>query len=159
MGELVITARRYSVKAGIGCLLLGLLLSGLMAAGAFWFPPLIFGALLPFIAALVWVLLLRAGSHYRLYPERLEVEKGVVSRGIDNIELFRIRDVGLRQGILGRMLNVGEVYIHSTDASTPDLVVSGIDQPREFYQALRERVTESRAHRQTMIVEEGGRMP
>ncbi|MBI3909935.1 MAG: PH domain-containing protein [Armatimonadetes bacterium] len=96
---------------------------------------------------------------YRLFPDRLEVDRGIFTRNIDNLELFRVRDVGLRQGVLGRLMNFGDVYVHSTDSTAPDVHLVGIDDPRGFYQQLRELVTQSRALHRTLIVEEGGVMP
>ena len=95
---------------------------------------------------------------YRLHHDRLEIESGIVSRRIENIDLFRVRDVGLKQSLGGRMLNFGDLYIHSTDSSTPDLHVRGIDNPRGYYEELRDRVGSSRASGQTMIIEQGGTM-
>ena len=72
---------------------------------------------------------------------------------IENLQVFRVRDVALRQGILDRILNVGDVLVTSTDVSTPVLVVRGIDDPRSFYASLRELVAASQAEKRTMIVE------
>ena len=79
-------------------------------------------------------------SVYTLYGDRMEVESGILSRRIENIDLFRVRDVGLHQSILGRLLNYGDLYILSTDSSAPQLQIRGIDNPRGFYQIIRERV-------------------
>jgi membrane protein YdbS with pleckstrin-like domain len=123
----------------------------LFAVGAFPFVP---AAVFPVAAVFVYARLNRAGSTYRLFPDRIEVESGLIGRKIENVELFRIRDIGLRQGFLGRMANWGDVYIHSTDSSTPDLHIRAIDAPKEFYQQLRQLVSSARAQSRTMIVEE-----
>lgn len=154
--------RRHSGRALLGGWLVGGLLTLLLVLAAFFFPllllPLILASPVPLLWAWLRGRLLRAGATYRLYPDRLEIERGILGRRVENVELFRIRDLGIRQGLLARVLNYGEVYIHSTDASAPDLVLANIDAPRAFYQALRDKVTESRAHRQTLIVEEGHEM-
>ena len=112
---------------------------------------------------LAWVFaqsrLARIGSSYRLYGDRLELESGVVSRKIENVELFRIRDVGLRQGLFGRLGDFGDVYVHSTDSTTPDVHLKGIDSPREFYEEIRARIAASRAQGRTMIMEQGSYQP
>jgi membrane protein YdbS with pleckstrin-like domain len=160
MAEPVLT-RRHSWKSLTGPIAGSILLGALLlAAGVLttaW--PVALLSPLPALAVFGWGWVHRAGSSYRVYPDRLEMEQGMLSRRIENVELFRVRDVGMKQGFLGRMLGFGEVYVHSTDASAPDIVVSAIDHPREFYQTLRDLVTESRAHRQTMIVEEGRALP
>jgi membrane protein YdbS with pleckstrin-like domain len=141
----------YLIAAAVGvAVALGVLLTNL---SAYWYWLAL--APLPLLAVYVYVALIRAGTSYKLFPDRLEVESGLFNRKIENLELFRVRDVGLRQGFLGRIFNFGDLYVHSTDSSAPDLHITGIDSPKDFYQDFRGRVTASRASARTMIVEEG----
>jgi uncharacterized membrane protein YdbT with pleckstrin-like domain len=137
-------------------------IAGLVIAGICFMTPLPWLAPLGLLP-LAWVFVLsrlsRIGNSYRLYGDRIEMESGIVGRKIENIELFRIRDVGLRQGLFGRLGDYGDVYVHSTDSSTPDLHLKGIDSPREFYQEVRARITASRAQGRTMIMEQGSYNP
>jgi membrane protein YdbS with pleckstrin-like domain len=143
----------HYAAAVVGAIALAALL---FAVQAYPFVP---AAVLPVAAVFVYARVIRAGNTYRLYPDRLEVESGLIGRKIENVELFRIRDIGLRQGFLGRMANWGDVYVHSTDSSTPDLHIRAIDAPKEFYQQLRQLVSSARAQSRTMIVEESQPMP
>jgi uncharacterized membrane protein YdbT with pleckstrin-like domain len=108
----------------------------------------------PLLIGIAYSWLVRLGAEYRLYPDSLEIETGLVSRNIDNLQLFRVRDLGLRQSLIGRLLGVGDVNVTSTDQSTPHLIIRGVAGPRALYATLRERVAESQATRRTMIVEE-----
>lgn len=72
------------------------------------------------------------------------------------MELFRVRDVGLRQGLFGRLANYGDIYIHSTNSSTPDLHIRSVDAPKQVYEEIRALVSDSRASHRTMIVEQSG---
>ena len=156
MAELL-AERRVSGKAFIGhhvaAVVAGIITVAVLSVTGFaaWMPV----AILPWLGVLAYTYLARLSGTYRLYPDRMEVESGLASRKIENVQLFRVRDVGLRQGLLGRLADFGDVYVHSTDSSTPDLHVRSIDAPREFYNQLRELSSESRAHHRTMIVEEG----
>lgn len=150
-----IADRRISDRAFLGhyalAVALGLAIAvGLFLTGQGLFAP---AALLPFAGVWVYAYLSRLSHHYRLFDDRIEVESGIISRRIENIELFRVRDVGLSQGLLGKMANFGDIYIHSTDSSTPDVHVTAIDDPRHFYQVVRDAVGRSRAQHKTMIVE------
>jgi len=107
----------------------------------------------PLLIGIAYSWLVRLSAEYRLYPDSLEIETGLVSRNIDNLQLFRVRDLGLRQSLLGRLLGVGDVEVTSTDQSTPHLVIHGVAGPRALYDALREGVA-AQATRRTMIVEE-----
>ena len=153
-----ISERRISDRAFAGHYVMAVVAGIVIAAICFFAAQGVFSPLgvLPALGVFAYSRMARLGTEYRLFPDRIEVESGLVSRKIENIELFRIRDVGLRQGLFGRMGNYGDVYIHSTDSSTPDLHVRAIDAPREFYQQLRQLVSTSRAQGRTVIMEESG---
>jgi uncharacterized membrane protein YdbT with pleckstrin-like domain len=89
-----------------------------------------------------------------VFDDSLEVESGLLARRIDNLQLFRVRDLGLRQSLFGRILGVGDVSITSTDRSSPHLRLRGVADPREVYQTLRDLVARSQATRRTVIMEE-----
>lgn len=153
-----ILERRISNRAFTGQYLLAWVAGGALGTGlALIMPPLFLLCLLPPAGVFVYARLAQAGSRYRLFPDRMEVESGIISRKIENVELFRVRDVGLRQGLLGRMANYGDIYLHSTDSSTPDLHLRSVDAPKEVYEEIRALVSESRAQHRTMIVEQTGR--
>ena len=109
---------------------------------------------LPLLIGIAWAWLVRLGSEYRVFEDSVEMQSGVVSRNIDNLQLFRVRDLGLSQGVAGRILGFGDVIITSTDQSTPHVTLRGIDDPRHVYETLRGLVSRSQATRRTMIVEE-----
>ena len=153
--------RRISDRAFLGQYVVAGVIGVVVAAICFmtpmpWLAPI---GLLPLAWIFVQSRLARIGSSYRLYGDRLELESGIVSRKIENVELFRIRDVGLRQGLFGRLWDFGDVYVHSTDSSTPDVHLKGIDSPREFYEEIRARIAASRAQGRTMIMEQGSYQP
>ena len=88
----------------------------------------------------------RWSVRYRLTSQRLFVETGIFSCRKDELELLRVDDVNVTQNLLERIFGVGNVVIHSTDASNPELTVAGIDDPdtlkehvREFTRVLRKR--------------------
>jgi uncharacterized membrane protein YdbT with pleckstrin-like domain len=111
-------------------------------------------ALAPIIIAQIYGWLVRANTEYRIYTDSLEIESGILSRKIDNIQLFRVRDLGLDQPLFGRMLGYGNLSLTSTDQSAPHLILHGVDDPRALYETLRELIAKSQAARRTMIVEE-----
>jgi uncharacterized membrane protein YdbT with pleckstrin-like domain len=108
----------------------------------------------PLLVGIAYSWLVRVGAEYRLYPDSLEIQTGLVSRTVDNLQLFRVRDLRLRQSLVGRLLGVGDLSVTSTDQSTPHLMIRGVAEPRALYDALREGVAGSQATKRTMIVEE-----
>lgn len=102
------------------------------------------------VAAGSW--LVRASREYRIFQDSLEVDTGIVARRIDNIQMFRVRDIGLSQSVLGRILGVGDVIVTSTDHSSPLIVLRGANDPRAVYETLRGLVAKT-ATRRTIVVE------
>lgn len=160
-GLVPLLERRISDRAFFGHYTLAVVAGAAIAAVLFATDaaPLAPLGLLPLAGVFVHSRLVRISSSYRLFADRMEVESGILSRRIENVELFRVRDVGLRQGFLGRLFNFGDVYLHSTDSSTPDLHVRAVDSPRELYEQVRALISTSRAQNRTLIVEEGQPFP
>ena len=78
-----------------------------------------------------------AATRYRLTTQRLFVQTGLVAKKLEEVELFRVKDVTLRQGVLDRLMGVGTVTVLSTDDTTPRLELAGILQPLEAKEAIR----------------------
>jgi uncharacterized membrane protein YdbT with pleckstrin-like domain len=156
-----ILRRRRSYRGFLGLYILAGIVAAAIWIGGYEYlrtnlDPMIIGAvgLAPLLIAFVWAVVARSSIEYRVHSESIEMESGVVSRRIDNLQLFRVRDLNLNQSLFGRLVGVGDVTVTSTDQSTPRLVLQGIDDPRAVYEKLRELVAASQATRRTMIVEE-----
>ena len=156
--ELVVQ-KRISLKNFIGTYLLLIFAAGLiwgigysqkLASGWIVGP----AGLAPLVIGGLWIYLVYVSTEYRVFQDSLEVESGIISRNIENIQLFRVRDIGLKQGIVGRILNVGNIAITSTDQSNPHFTLHGVDGPRGMYDTLRDLVSKSQATRRTVIMED-----
>jgi uncharacterized membrane protein YdbT with pleckstrin-like domain len=117
-------------------------------------PLIILIGFVPLMVGIVYTWLVRVNTEYRVFQDSLEIESGIVSRRIENIQLFRVRDLGLAQSILNRVADVGDVIVTSTDQTAPHYRLRGVADPRALYEQLRELVSKSQATRRTMIVEE-----
>jgi uncharacterized membrane protein YdbT with pleckstrin-like domain len=78
----------------------------------------------------------RVSVKYRLTNQRLFHEQGILRRVTDRIELIDIDDVTLEQGIVERVLGVGTVRVSSTDRTTPELLMPGIDDVKAIADAI-----------------------
>ena len=117
-------------------------------------PTVFLVGLVPFLVGLLYSWLVRLNTEYRLFQDSLEVESGIISRRVENIQLFRVRDLGLAQSILNRIVGVGDIIVTSTDQSAPHYRIRGVEDPRQVYEQLRELVSKSQALRRTMILEQ-----
>ena len=113
---------------------LGLLVWGVLLA------PVGIGLIL---LARAWYLV--ASTRYRLTTQRLFAQTGLIAKNLEEVELFRVKDVTLSQGMLDRMLGTGTVTVLSTDDTAPRLALAGIREPLAAKEAIR---TAFRAARQ-----------
>lgn len=73
----------------------------------------------------------RLSVHYRLSTQRLITESGILWRTVDRVELIDIDDVTYRQGPVERLFGVGSILVSSSDRTTPELTLPGIEEVRE----------------------------
>ena len=111
-------------------------------------PPLAAG---PAAAAfLLWALYLlatftlRRAVRYRLTAQRLEVERGILGKRYESIDLWRVRDVVLEQSLLERLRGVGRITVVSTDEVEPELLVGPVPEAKALYDLLRDAVALAR---------------
>lgn len=77
------------------------------------------------------------GTAYRLTTQRLFIHRGILRRTTDQVELLRVDDVRIVQGIIDRLVNTGNVEIHSSDESEESVALLSIAEPAEVCEALR----------------------
>lgn len=88
---------------------------------------------------------------YTLTNQRLKIRIGVLSRRVDEIELYRIKDVEYFASYFERMWSIGNIRIISTQRTDRCPVIKGIRNAEEIRELLRKHVQMSR--RQTRAQE------
>ena len=73
----------------------------------------------------------RLSVKYRLTNHRLFHERGILRRVTDRIEIIDIDDVTFEQGIVERVLGVGTIHVSSSDRTSPELLMPGIDNVKQ----------------------------
>jgi len=110
---------------------------------------IIFGILLIPVFLVGLIILLNvwyktASLKYRLTTQRLFVQKGLIAKHLEELELFRVKDVTVRQGILQRILGFGTIIVLSTDDSNPQTALIGINKPVDVKETIRNTFRASR---------------
>jgi membrane protein YdbS with pleckstrin-like domain len=95
------------------------------------------------------------GCKYRLTTQRLVLATGLVARRVEEIELYRVKDVTVSQGFLGRLLGFGTVIVHGNDSSTPRLTLSPINNPTRIKEQIRDASRRSRRTEGVRSIEYG----
>ena len=82
--------------------------------------------------------------HYQITDERVRLTEGLLGKEREDIELVRIQDIDHKQNVTERMLNIGDVYIRSHDASQPEVVLNNVSNPMEVHEVLRRALLKAR---------------
>lgn len=66
------------------------------------------------------------GCNYKLTSRRVVVETGVLSKRLEQVDLYRINDYTVERPFFARLMGTGSLVLRTMDKSTPDVRVSGI---------------------------------
>jgi uncharacterized membrane protein YdbT with pleckstrin-like domain len=148
--------------AGWGTVLLGLAgVVGTILASAgtipltgFEWAPLVLLAAAFVIVIVKWFQNLAAS--YELTEERLIVRRGIIMKSIDEIELYRVKDVRIDFSIVNQLADIGRISISSSDETTRttgELVLRDIERARERREQLRRLVDTARQKRRVREID------
>ena len=135
--------------AGLATVLLGIAgIVGMIAAAGDWGAwPLLATGLSVVIVMGKW--LRNMAAKYQITPERLIVYRGIVFKSIDEIELYRIKDVRMDFSLLNQWAGIGTICLASSDETTRvgDLVMPHVEKARARREELRRLVDAARQRR------------
>lgn len=120
--EEVLFEGRPAVVASLGHLLLALLTVGLG-----W----------------VYLWLRSLSLHYKVTTQRVVIDRGLFSKRLDQIDLYRVQDYVAERPLGQRMLGTGNLVLQSGDKSTPEV---RLDHLKTDVVQLYERVRQATEH-------------
>ncbi|HEX9632522.1 MAG TPA: PH domain-containing protein [Gemmatimonadales bacterium] len=114
------------------------------------------GAVLAAVSIVYWVYTWFDWKNrtFRITNDRVELEHGVFSRSLQNLDLWRIQDLGYNQSLIQRILGLGRVLILSSDRDTPRINVGPIYHARTLYDQLKRASLEADRRRGVIHVEQ-----
>jgi uncharacterized membrane protein YdbT with pleckstrin-like domain len=94
-------------------------------------------------------------AKYEITDERLIIRRGILSKSIDEIELYRIKDVRIDFSLINQLAGIGRLTICSSDETTRDgdLVIAGIDRAQERRETVRRLVDAARQKRRVREID------
>ena len=138
--------------AGWGTILLALvgIVLTLMEYGLYWIALTVVALLI-----IVWRWFENMASKFEITEERLIIRRGIFSKSIDEIELYRIKDVRIDFSIINQLAGIGRLTIASSDETTRDgdLVIAGIERAQERRETLRRLVDAARQKRRVREID------
>ncbi|QOV89453.1 PH domain-containing protein [Humisphaera borealis] len=77
---------------------------------------------------------------FKITNYRIDVERGIIARRINTMELWHVDDISFDQGFIERVLGVGTIFVYSNDKTTPKLRIHGLPSPRPLFDSLKQRI-------------------
>lgn len=143
----------YLMWVGV-CVLGGAIAYGLLQLDALRDKPLWLLALVG-TPMLLWSYLQHISTRYKVSRRRVEFQKGVITRRLDSLELWRVLDVRYEQSIVDRIFDNARITLIGTDQTHPSLVLHGLPGHRALFEKLREAVQFARATNRPMELAPG----
>ncbi len=84
--------------------------------------------------------LYRRSIRFRVTTSNIEVERGMLTKRIEVVELWRCRDVRYKQKLVDRLLGIAHIEIFSADATTPVIEMIGLPASRKLFEQLRDSI-------------------
>jgi uncharacterized membrane protein YdbT with pleckstrin-like domain len=88
----------------------------------------------------VGVNLVRGSIIFRVTNTVIETERGILSKRIDVLQLWRCRDVRYRQNLFDRILGIAHLEVFAQDETTPHLEIVGMPASRQLFEQLRDSI-------------------
>lgn len=114
--------------------------------GTFTICALFFFLVVPLFYAL-WRYLVVKNQRFILDSNTLTIHSGVLNKKIDDVELYRIKDIQLERPLLMRMVGLGHLDLVTSDQTNPHVTIQGIYYSENIRVKLRELIENSRQRR------------
>ncbi len=98
-----------------------------------------------------WILI--KSRVYELTTERIRVRTGLFTKRTDELELYRVQDVTLIEPFVERVMGLGNIFVTTNDASTPNLELEAIKGARELREQMRKSVEACRDKKRVRVTE------
>lgn len=82
----------------------------------------------------------RKSIRFRVTSTNIETERGILSKKIDILELWRCRDVRYKQNLLDRILGIAHIEIFTADVTSPHIEITGLPASRQLFEQIRDSI-------------------
>jgi len=107
------------------------------------------------IVAIKWIE--NIGTTYEITDDRLVLRKGIFVKSIDEVELYRVKDVRLDFTLINQWANIGTITVTSSDETTREapLVIRDVENANARRESLRRLVEAARQKRRVRELDMG----
>lgn len=93
-------------------------------------------------------------ERYQATTERLKIDYGLLNRHTEEIELFRIQDLSVERSMFDRMFGVGNIIIHSGDATGGTTILYDVPDAEHVKDIIRDASRIERQRHRVGVFEE-----
>ncbi len=90
---------------------------------------------------------------YHVTNDRIEFEHGIFSKSVQNLDMWRIRDVALNQSFVQGIFKLGRVHIELSDQDMPAIEIGPIKGARDLYNKIKKAELDADRRRGVVHVE------
>jgi hypothetical protein len=93
-------------------------------------------------------------TQYVITNQRVRIISGLLGKEREDIELIRIQDIDHKQGVGERALNIGDIFLRSSDPTRPEAVLRNVHDPVAVHELLRQGMLDARQRFRYSVQEE-----
>jgi uncharacterized membrane protein YdbT with pleckstrin-like domain len=132
-GEELLYEGRPAVLAGFGALMLAIVTLGIYA-------------LVQWMRA--------AGTHYKITSQRVVIERGLFSKRMEQVDLYRVVDFVVERPFGQRVMGTGNLVLEAMDKTTPEIRIDGIKTDvMALYERLRYAANQEKQRRGVRVLD------
>jgi len=75
--------------------------------------------------------------HYEISTDRIEWVRGIMSRKIDNVDMFRIVDIRLHRSLTDCLLGIGAIVLTTKDKNQETFEMEKVKKPKAVYDFIK----------------------
>jgi uncharacterized membrane protein YdbT with pleckstrin-like domain len=83
-------------------------------------------AILTLGMSLVISFLRSRGTHYKITSQRVVIERGIFSKRLEQIDLYRVVDYVVDRPFSQRLMGTGNIILEAMDKTTPEIRIDGV---------------------------------
>jgi uncharacterized membrane protein YdbT with pleckstrin-like domain len=91
---------------------------------------------------------------WKITDQRVQTERGIFSKSVEVLQLWRIEDIQYSQSLIQRMLNEATIKLLTSDRSSPTVTITGLTNHRSLYEKLRDSVEKRRRENRVVTMEQ-----
>ena len=119
------------------------------------YAPILVGMLITIAAILYWLIkwLNWKNTVYRITNDRIEFERGIFSKSVQNMDLWRVKDIDFNQSLVQRLFGLGRIHIETSDKDIPIIDIGPIKGARDLYNKLKKAELDADRRRGVVHIE------